>query len=146
MKKGKKNNKGFTLVELIIVVAIIALLIAMIAPNLTSFLGTASKTTLQANAKTAYTAANAWMTQRRVEGKVVPEFNRGNDLILTKDGDHIKVSSNTYTIVEEDYADLVKLFNAAEFTDNTKVYVMTEGWNILKIWWWEGSEGVSYPQ
>ena len=32
-KKLKKNNKGFTLVELIIVIAIIAILVAVLAPN-----------------------------------------------------------------------------------------------------------------
>ena len=32
-KRVKKNNKGFTLVELIIVIAIIAILIAVLAPN-----------------------------------------------------------------------------------------------------------------
>ena len=32
-KKVKKNNKGFTLVELIIVIAIIAILVAVLAPN-----------------------------------------------------------------------------------------------------------------
>lgn len=32
-KKVKKNNKGFTLVELIIVIAIIAMLVAVLAPN-----------------------------------------------------------------------------------------------------------------
>lgn len=32
-KKVKKNNKGFTLVELIIVTAIIAILVAVLAPN-----------------------------------------------------------------------------------------------------------------
>lgn len=32
-KRVKKNNKGFTLVELIIVIAIIAILVAVLAPN-----------------------------------------------------------------------------------------------------------------
>lgn len=35
----KTNNKGFSLIELIIVIAIMAILIAIIAPNLTKYLG-----------------------------------------------------------------------------------------------------------
>jgi len=35
----KKNNKGFSLIELIIVIAIMAVLVAIIAPNLTKYLG-----------------------------------------------------------------------------------------------------------
>lgn len=34
-----KNNKGFSLIELIIVIAIMAILVAVIAPNLTKYLG-----------------------------------------------------------------------------------------------------------
>lgn len=45
MKKiMKTDNKGFSLIELIIVIAIMAVLIALIAPNLTKYLGS-SKTT-----------------------------------------------------------------------------------------------------
>lgn len=39
MKKLTKNNKGFSLIELIIVIAIMAVLVAIIAPNLTKYLG-----------------------------------------------------------------------------------------------------------
>lgn len=35
----KMNNKGFSLIELIIVIAIMAVLVAIIAPNLTKYLG-----------------------------------------------------------------------------------------------------------
>lgn len=69
--KEKMNNKGFTLMELIIVVAILAILIALIAPNLVGFLDSASKTSRDANAKSCYTAAQAWATQLRVEGSKV---------------------------------------------------------------------------
>lgn len=71
--KEKMNNKGFTLMELIIVVAILAILIALIAPNLVGFLDSATKTSRDANAKTAYTVASAWATQMRVESKKVAD-------------------------------------------------------------------------
>lgn len=35
----KKDNRGFSLIELIIVIAIMAVLVALIAPNLTKYLG-----------------------------------------------------------------------------------------------------------
>ena len=41
--KKTTNNKGFSLIELIIVIAIMAVLVAIIAPNLTKYLGS-SKT------------------------------------------------------------------------------------------------------
>ena len=41
----KTNNKGFSLIELIIVIAIMAVLVAIIAPNLTKYLGKSKKNT-----------------------------------------------------------------------------------------------------
>lgn len=39
----KRNNRGFSLIELIIVIAIMAVLVAVIAPNLTKYLGSSKK-------------------------------------------------------------------------------------------------------
>ena len=50
MKKITKNNKGFSLIELIIVIAIMAVLVAIIAPNLTKYLGSSKTKTDQKNA------------------------------------------------------------------------------------------------
>jgi len=47
----KMNNKGFSLIELIIVIAIMAVLIAILAPNLTSWLGKSKVSTDRDNAK-----------------------------------------------------------------------------------------------
>ena len=46
----KMNNKGFSLIELIIVIAIMAILVAIIAPNLTKYLGKSKKKTDSKNA------------------------------------------------------------------------------------------------
>ena len=45
----KMNNKGFSLIELIIVIAIMAVLVAIIAPNLTKYLGRSKKETDKKN-------------------------------------------------------------------------------------------------
>ena len=45
----KMNNKGFSLIELIIVIAIMAILVAIIAPNLTKYLGSSKKETDKKN-------------------------------------------------------------------------------------------------
>ena len=43
--KKPTNNKGFSLIELIIVIAIMAVLVAIIAPNLTKYLGSSKSKT-----------------------------------------------------------------------------------------------------
>lgn len=54
LKKLKKNKKGFTLAELLIVVAIIAVLVAISIPIFTSQRKKAYLATNQANARSAY--------------------------------------------------------------------------------------------
>lgn len=148
-QKTKGRNKGFTLVELIIVVAIIAMLIAMIAPNLTSFLGTASDTTLRANAKTAYTSVNAWVTQQRVAGVAVENISESNPLIvqLKADGSALEVTaaSGSYANMTL-YGELLSLFNAGEFKADTRLRIwFTSGYTVTKVTWTEGSGSASYP-
>lgn len=55
----KKNNKGFTLAELLIVVAIIAILVAVSIPMFASQLGKARLATNEANVRAAKAAAVA---------------------------------------------------------------------------------------
>lgn len=56
-KKFRKNEKGFTLAELLIVVAIIGVLVAISIPIFTGQLKKARLATNQANARAAYAAA-----------------------------------------------------------------------------------------
>ena len=55
----KKNNKGFTLAELLIVVAIIAVLVAVAIPVFNSQLEKSRKAVDQANIRSAYGEATA---------------------------------------------------------------------------------------
>lgn len=74
LKKRKANNKGFSLIEMIIVIAIMAILIAIIAPNLVTYLSSADSTKNAAAAKTAYSNANTSLVNYRVaNGSIVKD-------------------------------------------------------------------------
>jgi len=57
--KKKMNNKGFTLVELIVVLVILAILAAILVPALLGYIDRAKKQQIVLNAKTYLTATQA---------------------------------------------------------------------------------------
>ncbi len=63
MKKMKNDNKGFTLVELIVVLVILAILAAILVPALLGYIDEAKQKQYVLNGKSAYTAAQAVMSE-----------------------------------------------------------------------------------
>lgn len=55
MKKLIKNKKGFTLIELIVVIAILAILAAILIPSITGYINSATEQKNSANARSWYT-------------------------------------------------------------------------------------------
>lgn len=60
--KKKDNNKGFTLVELIVVLVILAILAAILVPALLGYIDRAKQQQIVLNARSCYTAAQAEMS------------------------------------------------------------------------------------
>lgn len=59
----KNNNKGFTLVELIVVLVILAILAAILVPALLGYIDKAREKQITTNAEAAYVAAQALATE-----------------------------------------------------------------------------------
>lgn len=64
-----RAKKGFTLVELIVVISIIAILMLILVPSLLAYLKKSKKTKAEANAKTAYNAVVAVYTDLYAQGE-----------------------------------------------------------------------------
>ena len=78
-----RNKKGFTLMELLIVVAIIAILAAIAIPTFASSLDRAKKAADEANARSLYAAvALSYMTDSDF---AIPDFDTGDTTILYKE-------------------------------------------------------------
>ena len=64
----KTNNKGFTLVELIVVLVILAILAAILVPALLGYIDKAKEKKLTTNAEAAYVAAQAILNEEYGKG------------------------------------------------------------------------------
>ena len=96
MKKMMKNRKGFTLMEMLIVVAIIAILVIIAIPTFNSALAKARAATDLANIRSGYAAQVEAMT----EGiKGAGAGKNSVEYYLQKDGTVAATSGNDYTCV-----------------------------------------------
>ena len=82
----KKNNKGFTLMEMLIVVAIIAVLVAIAIPTFTSALEKSREATDAANLRAAYAEVTvAGLTEAENDANGVKRTGNAGEYVWTKD-------------------------------------------------------------
>lgn len=120
----KRDQKGFTLVELLIVLAILAVLAAVVIPNITGMFGRGAEQALDTDRRTIQTAVatfyfdihdnSPWLTDEDDDGHYYP----------TEDG---KLAHNTTTGVELDLTALI----AAAGTDNTYFATASNGSGVI---------------
>ena len=97
MKKMMKNRKGFTLMEMLIVVAIIAILVIIAIPTFNSALAKARAATDVANIRSGYAAA---LVEAMTDG--IKGAGAGKDSVeyyLQNDGTVAAKGTNDYTCV-----------------------------------------------
>lgn len=97
-KKAKENKKGFTLAELLIAVAIIAVLVAISIPIFTSQLEKARRATTAANLRSAYAEASAAVLSYDNGASVTTDSSTTNSTAITGAATVTSYSSNTYTV------------------------------------------------
>ena len=105
MNKKEQNNKGFSLVELIIVIAIMAILVGVLAPQFIKYIESSRQSTDIQNASSIRSAVEAYVAENAPSGTI-----------------NVSVGSNAIT---------VSGMNASELTSvglNSSIPTKSSGW------------------
>ena len=85
--KTRKNVKGFTLVELIVVIAIIGVLAAILVPSMLGYVKKSKISAANSNAKSMFNACATALTEVDSEGGTFPDFDKAITYAGTTDFD-----------------------------------------------------------
>jgi len=119
LQKLRKNQKGFTLVEMIVVIVIIGILLAVLVPGIMKWIDKSKDSQIQTNARTAYLAASTALTEEYAKtGATQPDLDGLLDLIAASGVDATYPGEITDVTYESDD----KTDGIAYFTIKTMVY------------------------
>lgn len=94
---NKKKNKGFTLVELVVILVILAILMAILVPSLTGYIAKARKTACDVNMNYTYKALKA---------EYVVQYAKGTDGLTQEALTKVMTEDMEGTISGDGYADI----------------------------------------
>jgi prepilin-type N-terminal cleavage/methylation domain-containing protein len=126
LMNNKKNNKGFTLVELIVVLVILAILAAILVPALLGYIDRAKQQQIVLNAKSCLTAAQA-------------EFSS----MYAKDQTTIKDANKTSILQTADVESVCQALQVGCQSD-TMTASTRDGYKINYVYYKEGGKEIWY--
>ncbi len=136
----KTNNKGFSLVELIIVIAIMAILAGAIAPALIRYIDKSRKSNDVSAAKTIKTAVETAMANEQSYEVLTSGTDEITGIIIVTPGNSqtngVKITKPTTDLVTGDRANAEKEIakNIGENMPKIKYKKAADGTNVPKFW------------
>lgn len=128
MYQKSKEQKGFTLVEMIVVLVIIAILAAITIPALLKYIDKAKDKQVVINARTAYLAAETAASEAYAAGDAIPS---GSAIVF----DNSKTNTATVEGNANSLAGITKTYSCTAKVDSN--------WKITEVIYTEGSKKAS---
>lgn len=142
MINRKKDNKGFTLVELIVVIVILAILAALLIPALLGWIDKAKEEQYALDARNIYLAAQAQASEAYAAGTAAPteigtgegKFDKG-EIESLSDVEITSISDVTYGASGKDAYTIKKMTVVIKYSDSLSVTGVMDGdksWTFSK--------------
>lgn len=125
MRKLKEDKKGFTLVELIIAMAILAILVGLLVPNVIRYIEKARESKDESALDTYYTAATTALADEKAYDAVIKAMGTNKEvsvIVNYKDGKADVTDASSVNLINA-AGDFVKEFTATVGvgTDNASI-------------------------
>jgi len=128
MKKMKNDNKGFTLVELIVVLVILAILAAILVPALLGYIDDAKNKQIEIHGKAVYTAAQS-----------VASKNYAKNLLPTSDADDSSTGYKGYATKVKELAEMSSFGSSCSATIYFEAASGQGAYKVIGIKYTEGT-------
>lgn len=127
MMKMLKKNKGFTLIEIIVVIVILAVLMAVAVPSVMSYINEGNNAKYETVARGAMVNAQVQLAKAETSGSTSTEAMSEAARLTNKDSGDITVDSITITYKDNtnEVKDYVVTMHTTDKPDNKKTATVT---------------------